>query len=44
MTGERCGELCAIAIANKTHESWMGLFPMMPLLYLFVYFPVISQM
>jgi dehydrogenase/reductase SDR family protein 7 len=44
MTGERCGELCAIALANKTRESWMGLFPMMPFVYGAVYFPVISNM
>ncbi|RZB39976.1 dehydrogenase/reductase SDR family member 7 [Asbolus verrucosus] len=43
MTAERCGELCAIALANKTQESWMGLFPMMPFAYAAVYFPIISR-
>ncbi|EFA00763.2 dehydrogenase/reductase SDR family member 7 [Tribolium castaneum] len=44
MTGERCGQLCAIALANRTQESWMGLFPMMPFVYTAVYFPTISKM
>ncbi|GLH03829.1 Dehydrogenase/reductase SDR family protein 7-like [Gryllus bimaculatus] len=38
MTGERCGKLCAVAIANRQREAWMGLFPLMPLVYL-IYFP-----
>ncbi|KAJ3660391.1 hypothetical protein Zmor_004841 [Zophobas morio] len=44
MTGERCGELCAVALANRTHESWMGIFPMMPFVYTAVYFPIVSKM
>ncbi|XP_019875109.1 dehydrogenase/reductase SDR family member 7 [Aethina tumida] len=39
MTAERCGDLCAISIANKLRESWMGLFPLMPFTYTAVYFP-----
>jgi hypothetical protein len=27
MTGERCGYLCATAIANKLDEAWMALPP-----------------
>lgn len=44
MTGERCGELCAVAIANKCRESWMGLFPCMFLCYFVVYFPLAYNM
>ncbi|XP_044269306.1 dehydrogenase/reductase SDR family member 7 [Tribolium madens] len=43
MTGERCGQLCAIALANRTQESWMGLFPLMPFVYTAVYFPTVSK-
>ncbi|XP_017778049.1 PREDICTED: dehydrogenase/reductase SDR family member 7 [Nicrophorus vespilloides] len=41
MTGQRCGQLCAIAIANKTKESWMAVFPLIPFVYLYTYFPTI---
>ncbi|GFG38156.1 hypothetical protein Cfor_03773 [Coptotermes formosanus] len=37
MTGERCGYLCAVAIANKLQEAWMSLLPYIPLCYMFVY-------
>ncbi|CAB3379507.1 Hypothetical predicted protein [Cloeon dipterum] len=39
MTPERCGELCAIAIANELYEGWMALFPILPVVYLMTYFP-----
>ncbi|CAH0547327.1 unnamed protein product [Brassicogethes aeneus] len=41
MTAQRCGDLSAIALANKLGESWMGLFPLMPFTYISVYFPII---
>lgn len=43
MTGERCGELSAIALANKTHESWMAVFPLIPISYIWVYFPIVRD-
>ncbi|XP_069680700.1 dehydrogenase/reductase SDR family member 7-like [Periplaneta americana] len=43
MSGERCGYLCAVAIANKLNEAWMSLLPYIPLLYLFVYYPNIGS-
>jgi len=43
MTSERCGYLCAVAIANKTAESWMAVFPLIPATYLAVYFPIIFR-
>lgn len=41
MTAKRCGELNAIAIANKVSEAWLGVFPMIPIGYFAVYFPVL---
>ncbi|CAH1155746.1 unnamed protein product [Phaedon cochleariae] len=41
MTAERCGYLTAVALANKTNESWMAVFPLIPLTYIIVYFPII---
>lgn len=41
MTGERCGELCAVGIVNKVPEGWMGRFPIIPFLYIAVYFPIV---
>lgn len=43
MSGERCGYLCAVAIANKLNEAWMSLLPYIPLYYLFVYYPNIEN-
>lgn len=43
MTAERCGHLCAVALANKLEETWMGVLPLMPLLYIAVYSPVIYK-
>ncbi|XP_065155366.1 dehydrogenase/reductase SDR family member 7-like isoform X2 [Atheta coriaria] len=42
MKAERCGELCAVTIANQLNESWMALFPFLPLLYI-TYFPNICS-
>lgn len=39
MTGARCGELCAISIANELNESWMGCPPLISFLFIAVYFP-----
>ncbi|KAI4471661.1 dehydrogenase/reductase sdr family member 7-related [Holotrichia oblita] len=39
LTGYRCGELCAIAIANELNEAWMGCPPLISFLFLSVYFP-----
>lgn len=39
MTGERCGHLCAVAIANKLDEAWMALPPLLSLVSLFASFP-----
>ncbi|KAJ8954594.1 hypothetical protein NQ318_003125 [Aromia moschata] len=41
MTAERCGYLNAVALANKTKESWMAVFPVIPMTYIAVYFPVV---
>uniref|UniRef100_A0A224XFQ0 Putative 11beta-hydroxysteroid dehydrogenase type 1 n=1 Tax=Panstrongylus lignarius TaxID=156445 RepID=A0A224XFQ0_9HEMI len=39
MTTRRCAYLCAVAIANRLDEAWIGLFPIIPLTYILVYFP-----
>lgn len=44
MTGERCGYLCAVALANRLSESWMGIFPIIPAIYLAVYSPITYSM
>ncbi|KAK5642664.1 hypothetical protein RI129_008831 [Pyrocoelia pectoralis] len=43
LTGERCGYLCAVALANETKESWMGIFPVMIFSYFCVYFPLLTN-
>lgn len=43
MSAERCGYLSCVAIANKLRESWIAKFPIIPILYLTVYYPVISN-
>lgn len=43
MTAERCGHLNAVAIANKVSEAWMGLFPVVTLTYIAVYFPILFK-
>jgi len=40
---ERCAEICLIAIANEIGESWMGLFPIVPLTCAAQYLPTISR-
>ncbi|KAJ8973393.1 hypothetical protein NQ317_002761 [Molorchus minor] len=44
MTAERCGYLNAVALANKTKESWMAVFPVIPLTYISVYFPTLFRL
>lgn len=44
MTAERCAQLCAVALANKLPEAWMGVFPLIPFAYMAVYFPLIHYM
>ncbi|GFG34081.1 hypothetical protein Cfor_07437, partial [Coptotermes formosanus] len=39
MTGERCGHLCAVAIANRLDEAWMALPPIISLISFVTYFP-----
>ncbi|KAF5297203.1 hypothetical protein FQA39_LY12218 [Lamprigera yunnana] len=41
MSGERCGQLCAIALANKSTEAWMSIFPVLHILYAYVYYPTL---
>lgn len=43
MTSERCAKLCAIAIANRLDEAWMGLFPVVPLCYVLRFYPNIAR-
>jgi hypothetical protein len=43
MSVERCGHLCAVAIANKLNEAWISLLPYIPLCYMFVYYPNIGD-
>lgn len=44
MTGERCGHLMAIAIANKTMTSFAGPFPVPMLIYISCYYPNLRTM
>lgn len=41
MTAERCGHLCAVGIVNKLSECWMGVFPVIPMIYIATYFPIV---
>ncbi|XP_022917940.1 dehydrogenase/reductase SDR family member 7 [Onthophagus taurus] len=43
MTGQRCGELCAIALANKQEEAWIAIQPLITFLYVAVYMPNIFK-
>lgn len=42
MAGERCGFLCAVAIANKLEEAWMALPPLILLARAFVFYPNVA--
>ncbi|KAG5880676.1 hypothetical protein JTB14_028431 [Gonioctena quinquepunctata] len=44
MTAERCGYLSSVALANKTSESWMAVFPLIAMTYISVYFPIVFKM
>jgi len=39
MTSERCGKLFAVALANKTMLSWVGVFPVSFFIYIVQYYP-----
>ncbi|XP_072396106.1 dehydrogenase/reductase SDR family member 7-like isoform X1 [Diabrotica undecimpunctata] len=41
MTAERCGYLNAVALVNKTRESWMAIFPVTLFTYFAVYCPML---
>ncbi|KAJ1532338.1 hypothetical protein ONE63_000944 [Megalurothrips usitatus] len=43
MTAERCAHLFAVALANNLDEAWMAPFPVVPIAYLFSYFPNIAR-
>jgi len=43
MSAERCAHLSCVAIANKLKESWMAKFPIIPILYFTIYYPVLSN-
>lgn len=42
MTAERCAQLMVVAMANGIEQSWISIFPIVPLVYLQAYFPYIS--
>ncbi|XP_025425967.1 dehydrogenase/reductase SDR family member 7-like isoform X2 [Sipha flava] len=42
MSTERCAHLSCVAIANKLRESWMAKFPIIPIVYFSLYYPVLS--
>lgn len=44
MTTARCAYLCAVAIANRLDEAWIGLFPVVPLAYILIYLPNLSKL
>lgn len=44
MSADRCGQLCAIAIANELYEGWMALFPILPVVYIALYFPNLTRL
>ncbi|CAG7832414.1 unnamed protein product [Allacma fusca] len=43
MSPERCAYLCLISIANRLHESWLSKFPFIPIGYLQLYCPLLSD-
>jgi len=43
MTTERCAELCLLALVNRLEEAWIGLFPIVPMIYLSQYAPTITK-
>ncbi|XP_019761805.2 dehydrogenase/reductase SDR family member 7 [Dendroctonus ponderosae] len=43
MSAQRCGQLNAVAIANKVSEAWIARFPMVPMVYIGVYFPILLK-
>ncbi|KAK3925775.1 Dehydrogenase/reductase SDR family member 7 [Frankliniella fusca] len=43
MTAERCAHLFGVALANNLDEAWMAPFPIIPIAYLFTYFPNVAR-
>ncbi|KAF6205936.1 hypothetical protein GE061_020112 [Apolygus lucorum] len=43
MTTARCAYLSAVAIVNKLDEAWVGVFPIVPITYILVFFPTLSK-
>ncbi|KAK9511434.1 hypothetical protein O3M35_000097 [Rhynocoris fuscipes] len=43
MPTRRCALLSAVAIANRLDEAWIGLFPVIPLTYILIYFPNVAK-
>lgn len=39
LTSDRCGYLCAVALANSLREAWMALPPVLPMAYMGCYLP-----
>jgi len=44
MTGERCGHLCAVAIANKLDEAWMALLPWLCFVHILTCYPNVGSL
>ncbi|KAL1403886.1 hypothetical protein pipiens_019163, partial [Culex pipiens pipiens] len=44
MTSARCGYLYAVALANKTHLSWVGNFPINAICYIGCYYPNVKKL
>ena len=43
MTGERCGYLIAVAMANRLHEVWISPNPILLFTYIVQYMPTIAK-
>lgn len=44
MTTERCGHLCAVAIANKLGEAWMALPPILFMVHFLICYPNVGSL
>lgn len=44
MTTERCGHLCAVAIANKLDEAWMALPPIIFMVHFLICYPNVASL
>lgn len=43
MSSDRCGYLLAVALSNKLTESWVAVFPILPLTHILINYSTISQ-